>query len=223
MIVPAAVQLCSGESSRLYYFSVDKYPFLYGRHTQQKIVPLCNRNCNFCIVRELSVLFRADRKFVHCILPNKLLCIYYLRTESQDCCLYKYLDPWKLRELQDLDIFNSSLMLKDIWRRWSWCFCNYGYSIPYHSIQRRTWKEYREIVLWRQLKESPLLFDFPVIQVDHRGSTWMASVPQWTWVWANSGRWFRTGKPAVRALQSRAWLNAWTTMSLGPGAPQRMK
>ena len=29
---------------------------------------------------------------------------------------------------------------------------------------------------------------------------WMASPTQWTWVWANSGRWWRTGKPAV--LQS---------------------
>ena len=29
---------------------------------------------------------------------------------------------------------------------------------------------------------------------------WMASQTQWTWVWANSGRWRRTGKPGV--LQS---------------------
>ena len=29
---------------------------------------------------------------------------------------------------------------------------------------------------------------------------WMASLPQWTWVWANLGRWWRTGKPGV--LQS---------------------
>ena len=29
---------------------------------------------------------------------------------------------------------------------------------------------------------------------------WMASLTQWTWVWANSGRWRRTGKPGV--LQS---------------------
>ena len=29
---------------------------------------------------------------------------------------------------------------------------------------------------------------------------WMASPTQWTWVWANSGRWWRTGKPGV--LQS---------------------
>ena len=29
---------------------------------------------------------------------------------------------------------------------------------------------------------------------------WMASPIQWTWVWASSGRWWRTGKPGV--LQS---------------------
>ena len=26
---------------------------------------------------------------------------------------------------------------------------------------------------------------------------WMASLTQWTWVWANSGRWWRIGKPGV--------------------------
>ena len=26
---------------------------------------------------------------------------------------------------------------------------------------------------------------------------WMASLTQWTWVWANSRRWWRTGKPGV--------------------------
>ena len=35
----------------------------------------------------------------------------------------------------------------------------------------------------------------------HRGwDGWMASPTQWTWVWVNSGRWWRTGKPGV--LQS---------------------
>ena len=31
---------------------------------------------------------------------------------------------------------------------------------------------------------------------------WMASLPQWTWVWASSGRWWRTGRPGM--LQSMA-------------------
>ena len=36
---------------------------------------------------------------------------------------------------------------------------------------------------------------------DNRGwDGWMASLTQWTWVWASSGRWWRTGKPGM--LQS---------------------
>ena len=36
---------------------------------------------------------------------------------------------------------------------------------------------------------------------DDRGwDGWMASLAQWTWVWARSGRWWRTGKPSM--LQS---------------------
>jgi len=43
---------------------------------------------------------------------------------------------------------------------------------------------------------------------------WMASLTQWTWAWANSGKWWRTGKPVV--LQSMGskesdmtwWLNS---------------
>ena len=33
---------------------------------------------------------------------------------------------------------------------------------------------------------------------DDRGwNDWMASLTQWTWVWTNSARWWRTGKPGV--------------------------
>ena len=35
---------------------------------------------------------------------------------------------------------------------------------------------------------------------DRRWDGWMASLNGWTWVWANSRRWWRTGKPSV--LQS---------------------
>ena len=38
---------------------------------------------------------------------------------------------------------------------------------------------------------------------DDRGwDGWVASLTQWTWVWANSRRWWRTGKPGL--LQSRS-------------------
>ena len=45
---------------------------------------------------------------------------------------------------------------------------------------------------------------------------WMTSSTQWTWVWANSGRWWRTGKPGVlqsMGSQSQTWLSDWTTTS----------
>ena len=43
---------------------------------------------------------------------------------------------------------------------------------------------------------------------------WMASPTQWTWIWANSGRWWRTGKPGVLvhgAAKSQIQFNDWTT------------
>ena len=35
---------------------------------------------------------------------------------------------------------------------------------------------------------------------------WMASPTQWTWVWANSGRWWRTGRPVVLQSMSSQWV-----------------
>ena len=43
----------------------------------------------------------------------------------------------------------------------------------------------------------------------------MASSTQWTWVWANSGGWWGTGKPGVlQSMGSQSWtrLSNWTTV-----------
>ena len=41
---------------------------------------------------------------------------------------------------------------------------------------------------------------------------WMASPTQWTWVWANSGRWWRTGKPSVlQSMGSQRVRHDWVT------------
>ena len=45
---------------------------------------------------------------------------------------------------------------------------------------------------------------------------WITSLTQWTWVWASSRRWWRTGKPgmlhAVHGVaKSWTWLSNWTT------------
>ena len=49
---------------------------------------------------------------------------------------------------------------------------------------------------------------------DDRGwDGWMASLTQWTWVWVNSGSWWRTGRPGMlqsMGSQSQTWLSDWT-------------
>ena len=35
---------------------------------------------------------------------------------------------------------------------------------------------------------------------------WMASPTQWTWVWANSGRWWRIGRPGVLQSMNSQWV-----------------
>ena len=48
---------------------------------------------------------------------------------------------------------------------------------------------------------------------DDRGwDGWMASPSQWKWVWANSGRWWRTGKTGVlQSVGSERVRNDWVT------------
>ena len=52
---------------------------------------------------------------------------------------------------------------------------------------------------------------------DGRGwDGWMASLTQRTWVWANSGRWWKTRKPGMlqsMGSQSRTCLSSWTTFT----------
>ena len=48
---------------------------------------------------------------------------------------------------------------------------------------------------------------------DNRGwDGWMASLTPWTWVWASSGRWWRTGKPGMlQFMQSQRLGQNWAT------------
>ena len=57
----------------------------------------------------------------------------------------------------------------------------------------KVWTHWKRPWCWERLKAGG--------EGDNRGwDGWMASLTQWTWIWANSGRWWRTGKPGV--LQS---------------------
>ena len=47
---------------------------------------------------------------------------------------------------------------------------------------------------------------------DDRGWDWIASPTQWTWVWASSRRWWRTGKPGVlQSIGSQRVGHDWAT------------
>ena len=71
----------------------------------------------------------------------------------------------------------------------------FGHLMQRADSQKRPW-------CWERLKAEG--------EKGNRGwDGWMASPTQWTWIWANSKRWWGTGKPGL--LQSmgsqRAWQN----------------
>ena len=91
--------------------------------------------------------------------------------------------PWTARR-------SKQSILKEIspgvhWKDWCWSWnCN----------TLATWCEelthWRRPWCWEKLRAGR--------EGDDRGwDSWMASPTQWTWVWASSGRWWRTRKPGM--------------------------
>ena len=71
------------------------------------------------------------------------------------------------------------------WKNWCW---------SWNSNTLATWCEelthWKRAWYWERLKAKG--------EGDDRGlDGWIASPARWTWVWANSGRWWRTGKPGM--------------------------
>ena len=78
------------------------------------------------------------------------------------------------------------------------------------------------ILLWSSVKRQHRIRWEPGATVKRKVGIWwdgrMASPTQWMWVWANSKRWWRTGKPGVLqsvVSQSQTPLSNWTTKT-GP-------
>ena len=69
---------------------------------------------------------------------------------------------------------------------------------------------------WLLWKDPDAGKDWRQKEGDDRGwDSWMASLIQWTWVWASSGSWWWTGKTGVlqsMESQSRTWLSNWTEL-----------
>ena len=99
-------------------------------------------------------------------------------------------DSWESLGLQgdQTSQFYRKSTLNIHWKDWCW---------SWSSNTLATW--YEELTHWKRL--------WCWVRLGARGEGgdrewggWMASVTQWTWVWTNSGRWWRTGKPGL--LQS---------------------
>ena len=73
------------------------------------------------------------------------------------------------------------------WKIWCWSWSSSTLATWCKEVThwKRPW-------CWERLKAAG--------ERDDRGDIWMASPTWWTWVWANSGSWWWTGKPGV--LQS---------------------
>ena len=71
---------------------------------------------------------------------------------------------------------------------YTWIFIRRTDAEAEAPITLATWCE--ELTCWERLKAGG--------EGDDRGwDGWMPSLTQWTWVWANSQRWWRTGKPGM--------------------------
>ena len=92
------------------------------------------------------------------------------------------------------------------WKDWCW---SWRYNISATCFEEPT--HCKRPWCWERLKAGG--------EGDDRGwDGWMAPPTQWTWVWANYGRSWRTGKPGVllsMGSQSQTQLRDWTiTMHL---------
>ena len=90
------------------------------------------------------------------------------------------------------------------WKDWCW---------SWSSNTLATWCE--ELTHWKR----PWCWER--LKAGGEGVDWawdncMASLTQWTWVWASSGSWWWTGKPSVlqsMVSQSRSRLSNWTELT----------
>ena len=129
-------------------------------------------------------------------------------TDSTDMNLCKLQEMVKDRESWNAAVHgvtNSQTWLSDWttttvnWKDWCWSSSvSFGHWIQgANSLEKAT--GFEEPTHWKK----PLCWERLMTwgeRGDRGWDDWMVSLTQWTWVWANSGRWWRTGEPGV--LQS---------------------
>ena len=88
------------------------------------------------------------------------------------------------------------------WKDWCWSWNSNTLATWYEELtyRKRPWCRER-LKAWRE-------------RDDKGWGGWMASLTQWTWVWASTSRWWRTERPGVpqsMRSQSQMQLSDWTT------------
>ena len=141
----------------------------------------------------------------------------------------------------------SELDHKESWELKNWCFWNVLLQRtleslldckeiqPFNPTWNQSWifigrtdTEAQTPIIWPHVvKNWPVGIDpwcwerLAAAEEDNRGwDGWVPSLTRWTWVSANSGSWWWTGRPGVLQFmgsQSRTWLSDWTEPSLRYG------
>ena len=126
--------------------------------------------------------------------------VEHWRTDAlEPCCWKRHLRvPWTARR-------SKQSILKEI---------NPEYSLEGLMLKLKlilaTWYEelthWKRPWSWERLKTGG--------EEDDRGwDDWMASLTPWIWVWADSGRWWRTGKPGVlQSMRLQKVRHNWTVI-----------
>ena len=123
--------------------------------------------------------------------------------------------PWKARRSNQLILkeINPSMKSTNIqWKDWCWSWSS-------NTLATRC----KELTHWKRL------WCWERLQAGGEGGGrgwdgWMASLAQWTWVWAKSGRSWRTGKAGMLhaahgVTMSRIQLSSWKTTGNAVGSP----
>ena len=139
-------------------------------------------------MRVMNLKCSADSR-VLVWLPKKLCSI--LHTVDEELMLLNCgagEDSWESLGLQGDPTSPSQgkSVLNIHWKDWWWSSNILATWIKELTHQKRPW-------CWERLEAGEE-------GDDRRWDGWMASPTQWTWVWASSGSWWRTGKPGI--LQS---------------------
>ena len=109
-------------------------------------------------------------------------------------------DFWESLGLQGEPTSPSSRksVLNIHWKDWCWSWNSNTLATGWEELthRKRAW-------CWERWKAGG--------EGDDRGwDGWMASLTQWTWAWANSGRWWGTGKPGVlQSMESQRVRHDW--------------